>query len=160
VKGKTAIRLRSLLLAGSLFIAMLVIAGCGRVPPPVVPGETPPPAQETPGGGQTPGQETKVITKEESQAIALNFLLGSATYRFDGIPNSLVLARSEGDATSGRWVFDYKFQNRQAGYGDRTGMILAQVITDHQAEIIVKLGVVQSAILDGQWDELRQKPLR
>lgn len=151
---------KRVLLVGSLALSMLVIVSCAQAPLPTIPRETQPPTQEIPGEGQTPGQETKVISKEKSQEIALNFLRNSPTFRFDGIPDSLTAVRSEGEEKSGRWLFDYQFQSRQAGYGDRSGLMLAQVITDHQAEVIVERGRVTSAILDGQWDELRQKLLK
>ncbi len=50
-----------------------------------------------------------------------------------------------------------EFDSRHAGYGDRTGQMLAQVITRHRAEIRVVSDNVVSAILDGQWDEITQK---
>ena len=97
------------------------------------------------------------MSREESQDLALDFLRNTSTFRFDGIENTLKLVGSEAGATPYNWVFEYEFQSRHAGYGDRTGMMLAQVITDHRTQIVVEHGEVVQAILDGRWDELRQK---
>jgi len=52
------------------------------------------------GQGQD-GQELKVISKEDAQEVASNFLRNSPTFRFDGIDNTLKLIWSGGDeATS------------------------------------------------------------
>ncbi len=102
-------------------------------------------------------QEPKVVSKEESQEIAVDFLRNEATFRFDGIDNTLKLVSSEGDEETSRWEFYYGFQCRQAGYGDRTGRILAQVITDHETQIVVEQGEVVLAVLDDKWDMLRQR---
>jgi len=91
---------------------------------------------------------------EDSQKIEIDFLQNSPTFRFDGIENTLKLSGAEEG-----WEFGYQFQSRHAGYGDRTGLILAQVITHHRAEIVVKHGEVARAVLDGKWDMLRQKML-
>lgn len=100
------------------------------------------------------GQVPKEVSKEDSQKIAIDFLRNSPTFRFDGIENTLKLSGAEEG-----WEFGYQFQSRHAGYGDRTGLILAQVITDHRAEIVVEHGEVVYAVLDGKWDMLRQKML-
>jgi hypothetical protein len=49
------------------------------------------------------------------------------------------------------------FDSRHGGYGDRTGMMVIQVITPHTAVIQVRDGNVDSAILDGIWDEMNQE---
>lgn len=101
-----------------------------------------------------------IISQEETQKIALNFVRNEATFRFDGIEDTLKLVRSSGDQTAGRWEFEYAYQSRQAGYGDRKGLVLAQVITDHRARVVVEQGRVVNGVLDGKWDMLRQEMLR
>ena len=103
------------------------------------------------------GQEPKVISKEDAQKIVVDFLRNSPTFRFDGMEDTLKLVRSGAGEKPYSWEFHYEFQSRHAGYGDRTGLILAQVITDHEAQIVVEQGEVVYAILDGRWDELRQR---
>jgi hypothetical protein len=58
--------------------------------------------------------------------------------------------------TEHAFQFVYRFDSTQAGYGDRTGQMLAQVITPHEAIITVEKGVVKSAVMDGKWDMLTQ----
>ncbi len=108
----------------------------------------------------TPNQEPKVVSKEDSQEIAVDFLRSSPTFRFDGLDDTLELIRSEGDERTSRWEFHYKFQSAAAGYGDRSGMMLAQVITDHEVRSTVERGEVVHAVLDGRWDMIKQKMLK
>jgi hypothetical protein len=56
-----------------------------------------------------------------------------------------------------QYVITLAFDARHAGYGDRTGQALAQVITPHTAVITVVTGNVVSAVLDHQWDEVHQQ---
>ena len=55
------------------------------------------------------------------------------------------------------WEFVFEFDCRHAGYGDRTGQVLAQVITPHTARVVVDQGNVASAVLDGKWDMIDQE---
>jgi len=102
--------------------------------------------------------QPKVVSKQNSQEIAIDFLRNSPTFRFDGIEQTLELVQSQSEGRS--WEFQYEFQSRHAGYGDRTGLILAQVITDHRAQIVVERGEVIHAVLDGKWDMLSQKIIK
>ncbi len=101
-----------------------------------------------------------MVSQEEAQKIALSFVRNEATFRFDGIDSTLKLVRRGGEEKTSHWEFEFEYQSRQAGYGDRTGMILAQVITDHRAKIIVERGQVVYGILDDKWDMLQQKMLK
>jgi len=130
------------LLCVGLAICVLVAIGCTNIP-----------TQNQASENQGP----KVVSKEDSQKIAEDFVRGSPTFRFDGIDDTLKLVWSGGEEKTSRWEFHYEFQSRHAGYGDRTGLILAQVITDHRAQIVVEQGEVVHAVLDGKWDMLRQK---
>jgi len=127
------------------------------------PPRTPTPAPETDMSTQNQAgqnQKPKVLSKEDSQKIAVDFLRSSPTFRFDGMDNTLKLVWSGGDERTSRWEFHYKFQSAAAEYGDRSGMILAQVITDHEARITVERGEVVHAVLDGKWDMIRQEMLK
>ncbi len=137
MKGKIlgTIIIRALLLASALPLLMAV--GCAN----------------------PSNQEPKVVSQEDSQKIAVNFLRSSPTFTFDGIEDTLKLVWIGAEETPYRWEFHYEFQSRQAGYGDRSGLILAQVITDHKAQIVVEQGEVVHAVLDGKWDMIRQKML-
>ena len=86
----------------------------------------------------------------------------SPTYVFDGIDETPKLvniaAYSEktiseddiGDTING-CVFTFTFDSSSAGYGDRAGQIVAEVITPHVAVITVEQGKIISAILDNTW---------
>ena len=95
-------------------------------------------------------------TMEESEKIARNFVLKSPTYRFDGIEGTLKLVHIETLRCPWCWEFTYQFQSRHAGYGDRTGQMLAQVITTHEVKIVVQEYKVTRGVMDGCWDMLKQ----
>jgi hypothetical protein len=54
--------------------------------------------------------------------------------------------------TDNGWQFTYEFDSRHAGCGDRTGEMLAQVVTHHAAVITVEEGKVTVAVMDDYWD--------
>ena len=102
-------------------------------------------------------QRKSVISQEQSQKIAEEFLRNSPTFKFDGVEDTLKLVNTAVREKLYCWEFDYEFKCRHAGYGDRSGKILAQVITLHRAMIVVQRGEVIHAMLDGRWDMLDQK---
>jgi hypothetical protein len=95
--------------------------------------------------------------QKKSREIAEEYLLNSLTFRFDGIEDSLELEDTNTLKCPYCWEFVFEFQCRHAGYGNRTGKMLAQVITPHTARIIVEHGRVTSAIMDKKWDMQAQK---
>ena len=94
-------------------------------------------------------------TEQESREVARNFLINAPTYKFDGMPETLKLVSSR-KLDFASWEFVFEFDCRQPGYGDRTGLMLAQVITPHTARIEVQKGAVASAVMDGKWDMMKQ----
>ena len=99
------------------------------------------------------------ITEEEARQIAEDFVSNSPTFTFDGIEDTLQLVETLYPDVENAWQFVYQFESRHAGYGNRTGQILAQVITAHEAVITVEQGEIKSALMDGKWDMLHQKML-
>jgi len=101
--------------------------------------------------------------REESRLIAEEYVKNSPTFRFDGIPETLELVETVlFDILVSYpywWEFAFSFQSRHAGYGNRTGQLLAQVITTHTARITVQEGEVVRAIMDDKWDMMQQKML-
>ncbi len=95
--------------------------------------------------------------KEESRRIAEDFIKSSATYVFDG--SDLKFADLTYSPGRGFVAMTYEFVSRHAGYGDREGMVLAQVITPHTAVVVVEGGHVTSAVLDGSWNMMTQKEI-
>ena len=100
---------------------------------------------------------TNPPTKQESQKIAEEFIINSPTFAYDGIADSLELERTFTARCPSCWVFIFTFECSSAGYGDRTGQELAQVITPHTATIAVEQGEITAAELDEKWDMLKQK---
>lgn len=96
-------------------------------------------------------------TLEESRAIAEDYLESSPTFAFDGIEGSIVLVGNETMRCPYCWAFEFEFECSHAGYGDRTGQYLAQVITPHTAWVAVHRGEVVQAVMDGVWDMMEQQ---
>jgi len=105
--------------------------------------------------GQNTGSQG--ISQEESQEIARQYVINDPTFQFDGMMETLALVNTTALKCPYCWEFVYQFDCRQAGYGNRTGLMLAQVITPHTARIVVQEGSVTSAIMDGSWDMMGQK---
>jgi len=105
--------------------------------------------------GQSTGPEG--ISQEESQEIARQYVINEPTFVFDGMGETLALVNTTTLKCPYCWEFAYQFDCRQAGYGNRTGLMVAQVITPHTARIVVQEGKVTSAVMDGSWDMMGQK---
>jgi len=105
------------------------------------------------------GEGPDVQSQEDAQQQALEYLNSSPTFAFDGIQGSIELTDTVTPGTPGSWTFVYEFESAHAGYGNREGQILAQVITRHTAYITVQQGEITSAQLDNTWDMLKQKEL-
>jgi len=95
---------------------------------------------------------------DSAEEIALEFLRNGATFKFDGIEATIEVEEIRIlESYPVQYIVIIRFDSRHAGYGDRTGQILAQVITPHSAWVKVVNGEVVSAVLDNTWDELNQK---
>jgi hypothetical protein len=91
--------------------------------------------------------------------IARESLTQAPTFKFDGMPETLQVTDVVVlESFPEQYVVTLTFDSRHAGYGDRTGLVLAQVITSHVAVIRVVQEQVVSAVLDQQWNELNQEP--
>ena len=108
------------------------------------------------GSAPTPTPTAPPYTVEESERIARAYVQQSPTYRFDGIEGTLELVHTGTLRCPWCWEFTYRFQSSHAGYGDRTGQMLAQVVTPHEARIMVQEHKVTHAIMDQRWDMLTQ----
>jgi hypothetical protein len=107
------------------------------------------------------GQNTgsKGISQEESQEIARQYVTSDPTFQFDGMMETLALVNTTTLKCPYCWEFVYQFDCRQAGYGNRTGLMVAQVITPHTARIVVEEGMITSAVMDSDWDMMAQKTI-
>lgn len=111
-----------------------------------------------PGGCRSPRETgTPGLTEEDYRKIAQEFVMTDSTFLFDGIKESLKLVETLRPDNKNSFTFVFKFESRHAGYGDRTGQVLLQVITPHEAAITIEQGKINSALMDGRWDMLNQK---
>ncbi len=83
----------------------------------------------------------------------------SSTFRFDGVAGNIRLIDFTGDAADVNWLYNVEYQTSHAGHGDRTGHMLAQVITNHKAIVKVTNGEITSAVCDGCWDIVKDAPV-
>jgi len=115
-----------------------------------------------------------LFTMEESGVIAKDWIENNApTYKFDGqnlkLKDSYEIGLKEIDPSVEEggeskcedcYEFAFDFSSRQAGYGNREGEMLAQVITPHTLKVRVESGEVTRAVTDQKYDELNQEMLQ
>ncbi len=142
----------------AMVLGLLSLAACGPAADdnPDVAG-LPTVGQIQDGKNEIPNSET--MTKEEGQAIALEFVKNSPTFKFDGMEETLALVDSVEVSMPGAWTYELSFESRHAGYGDRADQMLAQVITPHTVSVSVEQGKVVYASMDNKWDMLHQEEL-
>ena len=103
---------------------------------------------------ETPMQE---MTEQMAQERAGEFVTDSPTYQFDGMEDTFEYVETRDAAGDYVWTFVFRFDSSGAGYGDRSGQAVAEVITPHTAVVTVDSMEVTSAVLDGKWDMLAQE---
>ncbi len=113
----------------------------------------------TPIGGQDQKGSDYSDVVIPNRDIVENFIKTGSTFRFDGIDGTVKLINWTADAADKNWQFTVAFQTRHAGHGDRTGHMLAQVITNHTAVIVATDGEITSAVCDNSWDMLKDAPV-
>jgi len=139
-----------------LFLLVFLLAGGvwffkkeKKVNLPWLPKESEPtPTSQTVGG----------VSFEESRQIAEEAVRNAPTYKFDGF--DLKFEGFEALYCPSCWEFIFSFKSRAAGYGDRRGKGLAQVITPHTTRATVENGRVTSVVTDQTFDELTQRFLK
>lgn len=119
-----------------------------------------PPGTETPRGTGSetgaPSTSNPAITYDEAEDRARTWIeTVSPTYTFDG---SALKLTSGKETAPGRFEFTYSFTSNHGGYGDRSGMMVTQVITPHTMDIIYENGAVRSAMTDSTFNELAAVP--
>ncbi|MFY9200450.1 MAG: hypothetical protein ACOX7X_13135 [Methanosarcina flavescens] len=94
---------------------------------------------------------------EEAEEIVENWIKSAPTYSFDGfdlkLENHEIL-----ESIPEQHILTYNFTSRHGGYGNRADQIVTEALTPHRIEITISDRNVTSAIIDGEWDELAQKP--
>ena len=102
--------------------------------------------------GRKEGPIENGASLEEAKEIAREWIVNEApTYVFDGY--GLILTDVQ-KLEEGNFELIFEFESRQAGYGDRTDEVAAQVITPHEIEIVLENDQVTSAVTDGVYDEI------
>ena len=95
---------------------------------------------------------------DEIQRMALDFLINGPTFSFDGIMDSIkVIDIYTMESFPEQHVVIISFDTLHAGWGDREGTFVAQVVTPHVIKITIVEGKVVSAVIDDKWDELKQE---
>jgi hypothetical protein len=99
---------------------------------------------------------TRTLDENQRKTLAESWIRGAPTYAYDGsglVFASDVPAGSDPVSHNLTWTFT----SSHAGYGNRTGAVTAQVITEHSITLMLTYdGIVQSAVIDGKWDEVGQ----
>ncbi len=95
----------------------------------------------------------QVGSQEQGRQVAEEFVRQEATFRYDGMPETLKLTSTTSVAQG--WKYTYEFDCQHAGYGNRTGQMMAQMITHHIAQVTVQAGRVTTAIMDGTYDMMK-----
>jgi hypothetical protein len=101
--------------------------------------------------------QAHIYTEEKAVSVALEFLRNSPTFLYDGIPETVKFIGVEPLRCPYTWEVSISFDCRHAGYGDRKGMMLAQVITHHMIRVVIQRNEVVGAVIDDEWDEINQR---
>jgi hypothetical protein len=98
---------------------------------------------------------TRMLDESQIKELAASWIREAPTYKYDGSGLSFVnYTRQESNPV--RHVLTYTFTSSHSGYGDRSGKVTAQVITDHTITIMILDHSVNSAVIDRKWDEMGQ----
>ncbi len=98
---------------------------------------------------------TRALDESQIKALAESWIREAPTYKYDGSGLALVDYVQQ-ESFPVRHVLTYNFTSSHAGYGDRSDQVTAQVITNHTIKVTIIDGNVDSAIIDGVWDEMDQ----
>lgn len=99
-------------------------------------------------------------SESKARKIARDFVESSPTYSFDGVIGSLIIdSLKTTKSFPPQYSIQLSFQSSHAGYGDREGQNLPKNATLHRVDVIVTNDSVYSAIIDRQWDEIKQTTL-
>jgi len=101
--------------------------------------------------GFKPGDEEDQLVKSARSWIGEN----SLTYTFDGEDLTFVEKRGlDLVGCENCYEVEFSFESRHAGYGDRTGKMVAQVITPHSIVVLIEDGEVTRVTTDGKFNEM------
>jgi hypothetical protein len=98
---------------------------------------------------------TRTLDENQVKALAESWIREVPTYKYDGSGLALVDYVQQ-ESFPVRHVLTYNFTSSHAGYGNRSGKETAPVIAEHTIKIAIIDGNVESAVIDGKWDEMGQ----
>jgi opacity protein-like surface antigen len=98
---------------------------------------------------------TQTLDESQLQKLAGDWIQGAPTYAYDGSGLTFVSA-AQLESFPVQHVLTYNFTSSHAGYGNRSAAMTAQVITGHTIRVTIVDGNIQSAVIDGKWDEMGQ----
>src|SRR5512143_3980578 len=133
IMDKTLIVLGVLVLAGIGLTAAMVVTSPAQGSPNAVP--------PAPGNPVHPNDPT--VMQNDKLTMAKQFVMDDATFQFDGMADTVTAALDESTG-----IATIEFTSRTAGYGNRSGMIVAEVLTAHKAAIKISDNQVVSAVMD------------
>lgn len=93
--------------------------------------------------------------ENEVRQIAETWIKGAPTYAYDGSNLALVTSTMP-ESSPLRNNLTYRFTSSHAGYGNRSGTMTAQAITEHTIRVTTNDRDVESAVIDDRWDEMGQ----
>ena len=103
--------------------------------------------------GDSGNSGSATLSQGDALLLAGNWVQQNApTYVYDG--NNLQLDKAEKLADNSGYQFVFSFVSSHAGYGDRTGQMVAQVIAEHTITIQVKDSQVVYAVTDELYNEI------
>lgn len=96
-------------------------------------------------------------TIEEANNVALEWLYGCPTFKFDGVPETVKLKRIDTLRMLNAYAVYIEFVCQYPGYGDRTGHTTLGPSQRHSIKITVVEGKATGAIIDEIWNEFTQR---
>ncbi len=109
----------------------------------------------SPVGGHAPASGV-----DAALHVAKDFVTGEATYKFDGMADTLKLDATGTFPEPGTYEVTCDFTSAHGGYGDRTGVFVTEALTPHRCILIVANDRVKSALMDGSYDMIAQKTIQ
>ncbi len=95
------------------------------------------------------------ISEDDAKLIAEEWIMNAPTYSFDG--SDLTLTDHQYNEEEPEiHALTYTFVSSHGGYGNRSDQMATQVITEHTIELGLYNEIIESATIDGVWDEINQ----
>lgn len=98
------------------------------------------------------------ISENDAEALAEEWIMNARTYNFDG-SNLTLKDHQYKEEEPELHILTYTFVSNHGGYGNRSDQMATQVITNHTVEVRLYNEIIESATIDGLWDEMNQKIL-